>query len=154
MKLTTFTDYSLRVLIYLALQPERLATIPEIAGAYGISEHHLTKVAHQLGRLGVIATLRGKSGGLRLAGAAEDIRLGAVVRFCEGEAAAVECMGDTPTACCIAPACRLTSVLGEAFSAFYDTLDKYTLADLVAAPLPLRRMLRMHTGQSRAAPAG
>lgn len=143
MRLTTFTDYSLRVLMYLALQPERRATIPEIAAAYGISEHHLTKVAHQLGRSGTIETLRGKSGGLRLALAPETIRLGTVIRASEGEAPIVECMGETPGTCCIAPGCRLAGILEEAFGALYATLDRYTLADLVLGHRKLQHLLRV-----------
>ena len=92
MKLTTFSDYTLRVLMFLALNRDRLATIPEIAAAYGISENHLMKVVHQLGRSGVIESVRGKGGGLRLAREPEDIRLGQVVRVSEGRAPIVECL--------------------------------------------------------------
>ncbi len=144
MRLTAFTDYSLRVLMYLALQPERRATIPEIAAVYDISGHHLTKVAHQLGRSGTIETLRGKSGGLHLAQAPETIRLGAVIRACEGEAPIVECMGETPGTCCIAPGCRLAGILEEAFDTFYATLDRYTLADLVLGHRELQHLLRVN----------
>ncbi|MEW5873470.1 MAG: Rrf2 family transcriptional regulator [Chloroflexota bacterium] len=143
MRLTTFTDYTLRVLMYLALQPERRVTIPEIASAYGISENHLTKVVHHLGRSGMIETLRGKSGGLRLAQTLEAIRLGTVVRASEGEAAFVACMGGTSEACCIAPVCRLADILEEALGALYASLDRYTLADLVASPRKLQRLLLM-----------
>lgn len=143
MRLTTFTDYTLRVLMYLALQPGRKVTIPEIASAYGISENHLTKVVHHLGRSGMIETLRGKSGGLRLAQTLETIRLGAVIRASEGEAAFVACMGETPEACCIAPACRLADILEESLGALYASLDRYTLADLVARPRKLQRLLLM-----------
>ncbi len=138
MRLTTFTDYTLRVLMYLALQPERRVTIPEIASAYGISENHLTKVVHHLGRSGMIETLRGKSGGLRLAQTLEAIRLGTVVRASEGEAAFV-----ASEACCIAPVCRLADILEEALGALYASLDRYTLADLVASPRKLQRLLLM-----------
>ena len=143
MRLTTFTDYTLRVLMYLALQPERRVTVPEIASAYGISENHLTKVVHHLGRSGMIETLRGKSGGLRLAQTLEAIRLGTVVRASEGEAAFVACMGGTSEACCIAPVCRLADILEEALGALYASLDRYTLADLVASPRKLQRLLLM-----------
>lgn len=141
MRLTTFSDYTLRVLMYLALRPERRVTIHEIASAYGISENHLTKVVHHLGRTGIIETLRGKSGGLRLTQALETIRLGAVVRTSEGEAAFVECMSETSHMCCIAPACRLAGILEEALDALYATLDCYTLADLVTRPRKLQRLL-------------
>ena len=123
MKLTTFSDYSLRVLMYLALNRERLATIPEIAAAYDISENHLMKVVHQLARSGVIESVRGKGGGVRLAQAPEDIRLGGIVRASEGSAPIVECLSDEVSSCRIAPACRLTAVLSRAFDALYATLD-------------------------------
>ncbi|MBK8761150.1 MAG: Rrf2 family transcriptional regulator [Sulfuritalea sp.] len=141
MKLTTFSDYSLRVLMYLALNRERLATIPEIAAAYDISENHLMKVVHQLARSGVIESVRGKGGGVRLAQAPEDIRLGGIVRASEGSAPIVECLSDEVSSCRIAPACRLTAVLSRAFDALYATLDEYTLADLVQSPRGLRVLL-------------
>jgi Rrf2 family nitric oxide-sensitive transcriptional repressor len=143
MRLTTFTDYSLRVLMYLALQPERRATIPEVAAAYTISPHHLTKVVHHLGRTGVIETLRGKAGGMRLAHAPDAIRLGALIRTCESDAAVVECLGREPGTCCIAPACGLAPILQEAVAAFYASLDRHTLADLVQRPQVLRPLLRI-----------
>ncbi|MBK9349949.1 MAG: Rrf2 family transcriptional regulator [Sulfuritalea sp.] len=141
MKLTTFSDYSLRVLMYLALNRERLATIPEIAAAYDISENHLMKVVHQLARSGVIESVRGKGGGVRLAQAPEDIRLGGIVRASEGSAPIVECLSDEVSSCRIAPACRLTAVLSRAFDALYATLDEYTLADLVQSPRGLKVLL-------------
>ena len=141
MKLTTFSDYSLRVLMYLALNRERLATIPEIAAAYDISENHLMKVVHQWARSGVIESVRGKGGGVRLALAPEDIRLGGIVRASEGSAPIVECLSDEVSSCRIAPACRLTAVLSRAFEALYATLDEYTLADLVRSPRGLKVLL-------------
>ena len=141
MRLTTFTDYSLRVLMYLALDTDRLATIPEIAAAYDISENHLMKVVHQLGKAGVIESTRGKGGGVRLARSPEQIRLGEVVRTCEGNGPIVECLATESNNCRIAPSCRLTGVLLEAFDGFYATLDRYTLADLVKNRKVLNRML-------------
>jgi Rrf2 family nitric oxide-sensitive transcriptional repressor len=141
MKLTTFSDYTLRVLMFLALHRDRLATIPEIAAAYGISENHLMKVVHQLARAGVIESLRGKGGGIRLAREPEEIRLGQIVRSSEGAAPIVECLADEPGACCIAPACQLTAVLVRAFDALFATLDEYTLADLVRSPQGLKSIL-------------
>jgi Rrf2 family nitric oxide-sensitive transcriptional repressor len=141
MKLTTFSDYTLRVLMYLALNRERLATIPEIAAAYDISENHLMKVVHQLARSGVIESVRGKGGGIRLAREPEAIRLGEIVRASEGSAPIVECLSGDAATCCIAPACRLTAVLVRAFDALYATLDDYTLADLVQAPRGLKALL-------------
>jgi len=137
MKLTTFSDYTLRVLMYLAIERDRLATIPEIAAAYGISENHLMKVVHQLARSGVIESVRGKGGGIRLAREPAEIRLGAVVRNSEGAGPIVECLSDDPTCCKIAPVCRLTAILVRAFESLYATLDEYTLADLVDDPRKL-----------------
>lgn len=140
MRLTTFSDYSLRVLMYLALQREQLATIQAIAEAYGISESHLMKVVHQLALSGVVETVRGKGGGLRLAREPSQIRIGEVVRQAEGDGPIVECLSDDAR-CCIAPACRLAGVLVRAFDALYAELDRYTLADLVARPGELKRIL-------------
>jgi len=141
MKLTTFSDYTLRVLMYLALSRERLATIPEIAAAYDISENHLMKVVHQLARAGVIESVRGKGGGIRLAREPGDIRIGQIVRASEGAAPIVECMSDEEANCRIAPVCRLTAVLSRAFEALYAALDDYTLADLVHSPRGLKALL-------------
>jgi Rrf2 family nitric oxide-sensitive transcriptional repressor len=131
MKLTAFTDYSLRVLMYLGLQDGRLATVSEVATAFDISEHHLTKVVHFLGKEGLLQTTRGKGGGLALAHRPREIRVGDVVRRTEGESIAAECFEPEGGACCLVPACRLRGVLAEAFEAFYKVLDRYTLADLV-----------------------
>ena len=141
MRLTTFSDYTLRVLMFLALSRDRLATIPEIAAAYGISENHLMKVVHQLARSGAIESVRGKGGGIRLARAPAEIRLGGVVRNSEGAGPIVECMADEAGNCRIAPACKLTAVLARAFDALYATLDEYTLADMVQKPRALEAIL-------------
>ena len=134
MKLTTFSDYTLRVLMYLAVERERLATIPEIANAYGISQNHLMKVVHHLARTGVIESLRGKGGGIRLRHAPSEIRLGQIVRASEGNSAIVESLSDEPSGCKIKPACRLAPILVRAIDALYQTLDEYSLADLVEKP--------------------
>lgn len=141
MKLTAFSDYTLRVLMYLAIERERLATIPEIAAAYDISENHLKKVVHQLACAGVIASVRGKGGGIRLAREPGEIRLGQIVRISEGSGAIVECLSDDPAACRIAPVCRLTAILVSAFESLYARLDEYTLADLVSEPRKLDALL-------------
>lgn len=130
MRLTVFTDYSLRVLVYLAAEPGRRATIGEIAASFGVSEHHLTKVVHCLGRAGWLANSRGKGGGLRLAKPPASIGIGAVVRQAEGEIAAADCFGGARGDCAIAGVCRLRGVLSEAVAAFIGVLDRYTLADL------------------------
>jgi Rrf2 family nitric oxide-sensitive transcriptional repressor len=130
MRLTRYTDYALRTLLYLGANEPRQSSIGEIARAYGISENHLTKVVHQLGRLGLVRTIRGRGGGLRLALAPGEIVVGAVVRQTEEDLALVECFGGA--ACAITSACRLRQALGEALSAFLAVLDRYTLADLLA----------------------
>ena len=141
MKLTSFTDYSLRVLIYLAAQPGQRATIAQIAAAFDVSENHLVKVVHFLGKQGWLANVRGKGGGLELGEAPEKIVVGRVVRETEGKAVVAECFGESGGDCHIAPNCRLRGVLGEAVAAFYEVLDRYTLADLVNNRHQLARML-------------
>ena len=127
MKLTRYTDYALRVLMHLAARPERLCSIGEIARTYAISHNHLMKVVHDLGKSGYVSAVRGRNGGIRLARPAEEINVGAVVRHTEEGFDLVDC-----GSCVIAPACGLTGVLGKALAAFMDTLDGFTLADLVA----------------------
>ena len=141
MRLTAFSDYTLRVLMFLALKGDRRATIPEIAEAYAVSENHLMKVVHQLAKQGVIESARGKGGGIRLAHPAAEVRLGAVVRASEGDGPIVECLSGNPGGCRIAPACRLAGVLGQAFEVFYAALDATTLADLVQQPQELQAIL-------------
>ncbi|MBN8926506.1 MAG: Rrf2 family transcriptional regulator [Rhodospirillales bacterium 69-11] len=133
MRLTTFSDYSLRTLIYLGLRPDRLVTIADIAAAYDISANHLMKVVHQLAQSGEIATVRGQHGGLRLARKPEEINIGAVVRRTEPDMHLVPCFGSA-AGCRIQPECFLASVLDEALSAFLGVLDRYTLANLLRAP--------------------
>ena len=141
MKLSTFTDYSLRLLMYLAAEPQRRATIAEVATAFGISEHHLTKVAHGLGRHGWLANVRGHGGGLALAMAPVQIVIGDVVRRTEGGDLPAACFAQDAEPCALDTACRLRGVLGEALQAFYRVLDRYTLADLVRNPQVLSRLL-------------
>jgi len=141
MRLTTFTDYTLRVLIYLAIDPDRLATIPEMASAYGISENHLMKVVHRLARAGTVESVRGKGGGVRLAREPSEIRLGQVIRASEGDSAIVECFSGEAKTCRIAPACRLAGILDEAFAGLYRFLDNYTVADLCANDGELRSLI-------------
>ena len=140
MRLTTFTDYSLRVLIYVAARPGTRATIAEIAASFGISEHHLTKVVHSLGKSGFLTNQRGRGGGLTLARPAQAINIGAVVRDTEGAAQPAECFAPDHQ-CTISRVCRLRGVLGEAVDAFYGVLDRYTLEDLVRNRTPLSRVM-------------
>lgn len=133
MRLTAFTDYSLRVLIYLAAQPGgRRATIAEIARAFAVSENHLTKVVHLLGKAGLLSNLRGRGGGLVLARPAAAIDLAEVVRAAEGPPKLAECFDEASNECVITRGCRLREILGEAAGAFESVLTRYTIADLVA----------------------
>jgi len=132
MKLRTFTDYSLRVLIHVASAPDGRATIAGIARAFEISESHLVKVVHLLGREGFLLNTRGRGGGLQLARPAAEIDVAQVVRAAEGGDEPAECFRGAGNRCVIAPVCMLSGILAEAMEAFYDVLRKYTLADLVA----------------------
>lgn len=131
MRITLYTDYSLRVLLYLAVKGEELATIREIAEAYDISRNHLMKVVHDLQQRGYVETLRGKNGGIRLGRSAPEINVGEVVRATEQELNLVECMGEKDN-CVITRYCDLRTVLDEALDAFFAVLDRYTLQDLLA----------------------
>jgi Rrf2 family nitric oxide-sensitive transcriptional repressor len=131
MRLTVYTDYALRVLMYVALHRDRLPTIAEIADSYGISRNHLMKVVYELGVGGYVETVRGKNGGLRLARQPRDIVLGEVVRRTEPDMALVPCFEAARSPCVITPACTLRRALHEARSAFLKVLDSYTLSDLV-----------------------
>ena len=126
MRLKSYTDYALRVLMHLAARPDRLASIAEIARTYRISHNHLMKVVHDLRKEGFLDAVRGRSGGIRLARPADKISVGEVVRHTEGSFDLVDC-----GSCVIAPACALTAALHEARRAFMTVLDGYSLADLV-----------------------
>ncbi len=130
MHLTRFTDYSIRVLLYLATKGDERATITEIAEAFSISRNHLMKIVQELHQKEYLKAIRGKHGGLWLNRAAGDIRLGALVRDTEQEMALVECFRDD-NACVITPSCRLKPILNDALEAFLGVLDNYTLADLL-----------------------
>jgi Rrf2 family nitric oxide-sensitive transcriptional repressor len=140
MRLTTYTDYSLRTMMYLAVKSERLATIADISAAYGISENHLMKIVHQLGQAGFIETVRGRHGGLRLARPPDRINLGAIVRTMEPDLEIAPCFA-RENSCAIAPSCGLQHVLNEALEAFLRVLDRYTLADLIQSPRQLAALL-------------
>lgn len=136
MKLTLFTDYSIRVLLYLGARPERLCSIGEVAQGYGISQNHLMKVVNRLARQGYVESVRGRAGGIRLGRPPERINLGTLVRDTEDGFDLVDC-----GSCVVAPACAVTGVLGEALAAFLAVLDRYTLADMLASRLRLRELL-------------
>jgi len=141
MRLTTFSDYTLRVLVFLGAHDDRLATVGQIANAYGISAHHLTKVVHYLAQTGYIETMRGKGGGMRLGVAPEQINIGEVVRGTEENRKLVECFDRNASDCRIESACVLRGVLAKALDAFMRTLDGYTLADLLVPKARLTNML-------------
>ena len=130
MRLTTMTDYALRLLMYVGQRSERLCTISEVAGAYGISEAHLMKVTHQLGLAGWLETVRGKGGGIRLAATPADINLGEVVRSVEPDFSLVECLG-TGNSCTLTGSCLLTGIVSQALQSFMAHLDRHSLADLL-----------------------
>lgn len=132
MRLTVYTDYALRVLMYVAVRGEPRPTISAIAESYGISRNHLMKVVYELGVAGYLETVRGKNGGLKLARAPQEIVLGEVIRTTEPDLALVPCFDPVSAPCAIIPACRLRGALHQAQAAFLKVLDGYTLADLVA----------------------
>lgn len=141
MRLTSMTDYSLRLLMYVAQQTDRLCTIAEIAEVYGISEAHLMKITHQLALGGWLETVRGKGGGMRLGKAPKDINLGEVVRSMETDFNLVECFG-TGNACTITRHCQLAGILDGALESFMKHLDGYTLADVLPGKPVVRKTTR------------
>jgi Rrf2 family nitric oxide-sensitive transcriptional repressor len=145
MHLTVFSDYTLRTLMYLALRPDTLCTIDDIADAYNISANHLMKVVHQAARAGEVETVRGQRGGLRLARAPETINVGTILRRTEPNMEIAPCFG-SGTDCAIQPACVLQGVLGAAIEAFLSVLDGATIADLVRPRRQLATLLRLNAG--------
>lgn len=133
MRLTTMTDYALRLLMHVGQHRDRLCTIAEVAQVYGISEAHLMKITHQLGLAGWLETVRGKGGGMRLAREPAQINLGQLVRSVEPDFMLVECMA-RGSACTLTDRCRLTGVFGRALEAFMQQLDGHTLADVLPPP--------------------
>lgn len=136
MRLTSFTDYTLRTLLHLGTNPGRLVTIQEIADLHSISKNHLMKVVNELARNGVIETMRGRNGGFRLAHAPEDINIGAIVRMSESDFYMAECFDPGGNPCGLVTACSLKGVLGSATAAFLAELDRHTLAMLLPEPAP------------------
>jgi Rrf2 family nitric oxide-sensitive transcriptional repressor len=134
MRLTTFTDYSLRTLMYLAMNRDRLVTIQDIADTHNISKNHLMKVVYQLGITGYVDTLRGRNGGLRLKLEPSEINLGAVVRATETDFNMADCFSPSSNTCPLAANCKLKNALGAATSAFLASLDTQTLAMLLPEP--------------------
>lgn len=132
MRLTRFTDNALRALLYLALAPDDISTVGEVARRMGMSEDHLLKVVQRLSQLGYVQTIRGRRGGMRLARAAHTIIVGEVVRQTEDNMQLVPCFESGNTDCPIAPACGLAPALEHALQSFLSVLDGYTVADLMA----------------------
>jgi Rrf2 family transcriptional regulator, nitric oxide-sensitive transcriptional repressor len=148
MRLTRHSDYALRLLMLLAMEPKGKHTIEETARRYRVSRNHLMKVTQTLVQAGFVGGLRGRGGGLRLARPAEAINLGAVVRATEESFDLVECFDRDANTCVVAPACGLRGPLQEALKAFFDVLDAYSLADLVKSPTGVRRMRRLLAGST------
>jgi Rrf2 family transcriptional regulator, nitric oxide-sensitive transcriptional repressor len=140
MRLTLSTDYALRLLMLVGLEPDRLVTIEEVADRFHISKNHLMKVAYQLGQAEYLETVRGRNGGLRLKKAPDQIAVGDVVRTMEPDFAVVECE-DPIGFCKITPACALRAAMREAVQAFLTKLDEYTLEDLLRPRSRLRQLL-------------
>lgn len=138
MKLTRYTDYAVRVIIFLGIHQDGLCSIAEISRQYDISHNNLMKVVQDLARLGYIETLRGRNGGIRLGRPPGEINIGALIRHTEKDCAMVDCEN-----CIIAPACGLPGVLAKATSAFFNVLDNYTLADLIKDRRQLREIVAL-----------
>jgi|TARA_R110000850_G_scaffold105703_1_gene216754 Rrf2 family nitric oxide-sensitive transcriptional repressor len=130
MQITRYTDYSLRVLLYLGLRKDEQVTIQEIADSYQISKNHLMKIVQELNVQGYVLAVRGKNGGLKLNQEPKDINVGKLVRLMEKDTNLVECFSEKNT-CAITPHCQLKHVFSEALNAFYQTLETYTLEDLL-----------------------
>jgi len=143
MRLTRHTDYALRLLMLLALEPDDLHTVEDVARRYEVSRNHLNKVVQTLAQAGFIESQRGRGGGVRLARSPENINLGRVVRATEDNFHIVECFCSEKNSCVVAPACGLRDPLEEALDAFLAVLDRYSLADLLRNPHASRRMRRL-----------
>jgi len=143
MRLSSYSDYSIRVLMQTALRHPERVTVDEVADTFGISRHHLVKVVHDLGRSGYLETRRGIGGGFTLARPPEEIRLGDIVRLGEESETVIDCMDRSNRTCRLFPCCRLKGVLDEAAAAFFAVLDGYTLADLLKQPSKMRAVLKL-----------
>ena len=130
MRLAEYTDYTLRVLMYCAGSQDRLITIGEMADAYGVSKNHLMKIVNDLARQGILETVRGRHGGVRLLQRPGDIRIGDVVRAAETDFRLVECFDEATNACTLSPSCRMRRLLDSALAAYFRELDGATLADI------------------------
>ncbi len=143
MRLTSFTDYSLRTLLYLAANRDRLVTIQDIADLHVISKNHLMKVVYQLGLSGLVETVRGRNGGLRLAKEPKEINIGALVRSTETDFFMAECFDRASDTCPLTPNCKLKHTLNDATRAFLAVLDRQTLEDMLPAAGPESKPVRI-----------
>ncbi len=143
MRLTLHTDYALRLLMLLGLQPETAYTIEDVSRRYGISRNHLNKVVQTLAQAGFVESQRGRGGGVRLARPPAEINLGQVVRATEDNFHIVECFCREANTCVVAPACGLRDPLEQALAAFFAVLDRHSLAELVKNPSAARRMRKL-----------
>ncbi|MBI1388993.1 MAG: Rrf2 family transcriptional regulator [bacterium] len=143
MNLTRFTDYSLRVFLYLALRPDQRVSIEDITRFYGISKDHLIKVVNKLGRLGYIKTTRGRNGGIELAKHPSEITIGEVVRKTESNFHVVECFDPQTNHCSVTGVCNLKFILAEALEAFLKVLDRYTLESLIVDKEMAKKFLKI-----------
>lgn len=142
MRLKKYTDYALRVLIYVNSKEEgELASIKEISETFGISQNHLSKIVYQLGQCGLLKTIRGRNGGIALSKAPETINVGHVVRMMEDDFAMMECFDRDVNSCVITPSCKLKHVLNDALIAFLKVLDQYSLKDLTTNKDELRVLM-------------
>ena len=148
MRLTQFSDYALRTLLYLGATDEGVISVAEIARSYGISYHHLVKVAAMLAELGLVEAVRGRRGGLRLAKPPAEINIGWVVRRTEPDFHLVECFDATTDTCPITPACGLKHVLADAQQSFLATLDRVTLGDLLAKSERKAQLVQLWSGSA------
>jgi len=137
-QLSLHADYALRVLLYLGAHPGEKVSTQQISAAYGISKHHLVRVVQTLGDHGYLQVTPGRSGGVSLARAPGDIKLGEVVRKAEPNLRLVECFDKATNTCPIVSACGLKAYLKDALNAFLTELDKHTLADLLASNRPAK----------------
>lgn len=143
MRLTLRTDYALRLLMLLALEPDGVHTVEDVSRRYGISRNHLNKIVQTLVQQGFVESLRGRGGGVRLARAPQDINLRRVVTATEDNFHVVECFDGETNTCVVAPACGLRDPLEQALAAFMAVLGRYSLADLIKHPGASRRMRRL-----------
>ena len=154
MRLSEYTDYTLRVLMYCATHRHRLVTIGELAEQHGLSKNHLMKVVNDLARRGLLETTRGRGGGLRLVAEPDTIRIGDVVRATETDFRLVECFDAATNACTLSPACRLKHLFNDALSGYFKALDGATLADMTQGPAAAAsRTVSLPTSRRRGAPA-